>query len=103
VANILSSAGIDHVDGAANGTAPGMNPEAFAQAALGKVAFFGPEFPTHVSFSHIAHFVEIQVDPLVPRPRVTRMLSVADFGRVLSRRTAEIRCWVARCGVSAQP
>ena len=89
VANILASAGIDHVDGAANGTAPGMKPEAFAQAALGKVAFSGPEFPTHVSFSHIAHFVEIQVDPLVPRPRVTRMLSVADFGRVLSRRTAE--------------
>jgi xanthine dehydrogenase YagR molybdenum-binding subunit len=89
VANILASAGIDHVDGAANGTAPGMEPEAFAQAALGKVAFSGPEFPTHVSFSYIAHFVEIQVDPLVPRPRVTRMLSVADFGRVLSRRTAE--------------
>jgi xanthine dehydrogenase YagR molybdenum-binding subunit len=89
VANILASAGIDHVDGAANGTAPGMKPEAFAQAALGKVAFSGPEFLTHVSFSYIAHFVEIQVDPLVPRPRVTRMLSVADFGRVLSRRTAE--------------
>jgi xanthine dehydrogenase YagR molybdenum-binding subunit len=89
VANILASAGIDHVDGAASGTAPGMKPEAFAQAALGKVAFYGPEFPTHVSFSYIAHFVEIQVDPLVPRPRVTRMLSVADFGRVLSRRTAE--------------
>jgi xanthine dehydrogenase YagR molybdenum-binding subunit len=89
VANILARAGIDHVDEAANGTAPGMKSEAFAQAALGKVAFFGPEFPTYVSFSYIAHFVEIQVDPLVPRPRVTRMLSVADFGRVLSRRTAE--------------
>jgi xanthine dehydrogenase YagR molybdenum-binding subunit len=89
VANILASAGIAHVDGSANGTAPGMKPEAFVQAALGKVAFSGPEFPTHVSFSYIAHFVEIQVDPLVPRPRVTRMLSVADCGRVLSRRTAE--------------
>src|SRR6202522_2531282 len=89
VANILASAGIDHVDGEANGSAPGMSQDAFKQAALGKVAFFGPEFPTHVSFSYIAHFAEVQIDPLVPRVRVTRMLSVADCGRVLSRRTAE--------------
>jgi xanthine dehydrogenase YagR molybdenum-binding subunit len=89
VANILARAGVDHVDGVAYGTAPGMTPDAFTQAALGKVAFQGPEFPDHVSFSYIAHFVEVQVDPLVPRPRVTRMLSVADCGRVLSRRTAE--------------
>jgi xanthine dehydrogenase YagR molybdenum-binding subunit len=89
VANILARAEVDHVDGVANGTAPGMTPDAFAQAALGKVAFLGPEFPDYVSFSYIAHFVEVQVDPLVPRPRVTRMVSVADCGRVLSRRTAE--------------
>src|ERR1700733_12177129 len=89
VASILASAEVDHVDCAANGTAPGMTPDAFAQAALGKVAFLGPEFPDYVSFSYIAHFVEVRVDPLVPRPRVTRMVSVADCGRVLSRRTAE--------------
>jgi xanthine dehydrogenase YagR molybdenum-binding subunit len=89
VANILASAEVDHVDCVANGSAPGMTPDAFAQAALGKVAFLGPEFPDYVSFSYIAHFVEVQVDPLVPRPRVTRMVSVADCGRVLSRRTAE--------------
>jgi xanthine dehydrogenase YagR molybdenum-binding subunit len=89
VANIMASAGVDYVDGIANGAAPGMTPDAFTQAALGKVAFFGPEFPGHVSFSYIAHFVEVRIDPLVPRPRVTRMVSVADCGRVLSRRTAE--------------
>src|SRR5277367_711284 len=89
VADILAAARVHYVDGIANGAAPGMSQDAFKQASLGKVAFYGPEFPTHVSFSYIAHFVEIQVDPLVPRPRVTRMLSVADFGRVLSRRTAE--------------
>ena len=89
VANIMASAGVDHVDGIANGSAPGMTPAAFTQAALGKVAFFGPEFPSHVSFSYIAHFAEVRIDPLVPRPRVTRMVSVADCGRVLSRRTAE--------------
>jgi xanthine dehydrogenase YagR molybdenum-binding subunit len=89
VADILAAARVHHVDGIADGTAPGMSQGAFNQAALGKVAFSGPEFPTHVSFSYIAHFVEVQIDPLVPRARVTRMLSVADCGRVLSRRTAE--------------
>jgi xanthine dehydrogenase YagR molybdenum-binding subunit len=85
----LAAARAHYVDGSANGAAPGMSQDAFNQAALGKVAFFGPEFPTHVSFSYIAHFAEVQIDPLVPRARVTRMLSVADCGRVLSRRTAE--------------
>jgi xanthine dehydrogenase YagR molybdenum-binding subunit len=89
VADILAAARVHYVDGIANGAAPGMSQDAFRQAALGKVAFFGPEFPTHVSFSHIAHFAEVQIDPLLPRARVTRMLSVADCGRVLSRRTAE--------------
>src|SRR6202522_1329978 len=89
VADILAAARVYYVDGIANGAAPGMSQDAFRQAALGKVAFFGPEFPTHVSFSYIAHFAEVQVDPLVPRARVTRMLSVADCGSVLSRRTAE--------------
>jgi len=89
VADILAAARVHYVDGIANGAAPGMSQDAFKQAALGKVAFFGPEFPTHVSFSYIAHFAEVQIDPLVPQVRVTRMLSVADCGRVLSRRTAE--------------
>ena len=39
VADILARAEVDHVDGVANGAAPGMTPDAFAQAALGKVAF----------------------------------------------------------------
>jgi xanthine dehydrogenase YagR molybdenum-binding subunit len=89
VADILAAGRVHYVDGIANGAAPGMSQDAFKQAALGKVAFFGPEFPTHVSFSYIAHFAEVQIDPLAPRARVTRMLSVADCGRVLSRRTAE--------------
>src|ERR1700678_2314220 len=79
VADIFAGARVHHIDGEASGTAPGMSPDSFKQAALGKVAFFGPEFPTHVSFSYIAHFVERQIDPLVARARVTRMLSVADF------------------------
>jgi xanthine dehydrogenase YagR molybdenum-binding subunit len=88
VEDILRHNGLDHVDGEARGSAPGMKPDAFQQAALGKVAFSGPEFPDHVSFSFIAHFAEVHIAPRMPRPRVVRMVSVVDCGRVLSRRTA---------------
>jgi xanthine dehydrogenase YagR molybdenum-binding subunit len=88
IADILRHHGLDHVDGEARGSAPGMKPDAFQQAALGKVAFSGPEFPNHVAFSFIAQFVEVHIAPRMPRPRVVRMVSVVDCGRVLSRRTA---------------
>jgi len=48
----------------------------------------GPEYPDFVAFSYIAHFAEVRVDPRVPRARVSRMVSVVDCGRVVSRRTA---------------
>jgi xanthine dehydrogenase YagR molybdenum-binding subunit len=88
ISDILKFAGKDHIEGVAEGTAPGMKPDALQTAALGKIAIAGPEFPDHVTFSFIAHFVEVRVDPFIPRPRVTRMVSVVDCGRVISRRTA---------------
>jgi xanthine dehydrogenase YagR molybdenum-binding subunit len=88
VADILKHHGLDHVEGQARGSAPGMKPDAFQQAALGKVAFSGPEFPDYLAFSFIAHFAEVHIAPRMPRPRVVRMVSVVDCGRVLSRRTA---------------
>jgi xanthine dehydrogenase YagR molybdenum-binding subunit len=88
VADILRHYGLDHVDGEARSSAPGMKPDALQQAALGKVAFSGPEFPDHVAFSFIAQFVEVHIAPRMPRPRVVRMVSAVDCGRVLSRRTA---------------
>jgi xanthine dehydrogenase YagR molybdenum-binding subunit len=88
ISDILKLAGKNHIDGIAEGTRPGMKPDALQTAALGKIAITGPEFPHHVTFSFIAHFVEVRVDPLTPRPRVTRMVSVVDCGRVISRRTA---------------
>src|SRR3984885_4339149 len=63
IADILRHHGLDHVDGEAHGSAPGMKPDAFQQAALGKVAFSGPEFPDHVAFSFIAQFVEVHIAP----------------------------------------
>jgi xanthine dehydrogenase YagR molybdenum-binding subunit len=88
VRDILRRHGLAHVECEARGSTPDMKPDAFQQAALGKVAFSGPEFPDHVVFSFIAHFVEVHIAPRMPRPRVVRMVSVVDCGRVLSLRTA---------------
>jgi xanthine dehydrogenase YagR molybdenum-binding subunit len=41
-----------------------------------------------VSFSYIAHFVEVRVEPRTRRVRVSRVVCVADCGRVVSPRTA---------------
>lgn len=54
----------------------------------GGIAFTGPEFPEFVAFSYIAHFVEVRIRPELPTPRVSRLVSVVDCGRVISRRTA---------------
>ena len=42
----------------------------------------------YVTFSFIAHFVEVRVEPSPRRIRVPRVVSVADCGRVMSPRTA---------------
>ena len=54
----------------------------------GLLAIAGPEYPEFVSFSYIAHFVEVRVEPTTCRVRVPRVVSVADCGRVVSPRTA---------------
>lgn len=50
-------------------------------------AIDGPEFPDFVTMSFIAHFVEIRIAPRTGRLRMTRVVSVADCGRVVSPRT----------------
>ncbi|GAA5114824.1 xanthine dehydrogenase family protein molybdopterin-binding subunit [Pseudonocardia adelaidensis] len=54
----------------------------------GLVAIAGPEYPEFVTFSYIAHFVEVRVEPTTCRIRVPRVVSVADCGRVASPVTA---------------
>ncbi|RAH96100.1 xanthine dehydrogenase family protein molybdopterin-binding subunit [Acuticoccus sediminis] len=68
------------------GTSQG--PEALETLRRGGVAVVGPEYPDFVSFSWIAHFVEVRVEPSTRRIRVPRVVSVADCGRVMNRRTA---------------
>ena len=47
-----------------------------------------PVYGSHVTFSYIAHFVEVLIEPGTRRIRVPRVVSVADCGRVISPRTA---------------
>jgi xanthine dehydrogenase YagR molybdenum-binding subunit len=87
-AELLKRSGLSHLDGHAQWFAPGQKPEAIAKAKQGLIAFGGPEFPDCVAFSYIAHFVEVRVNPRIPRARVARIVSVVDCGRVISKRTA---------------
>jgi xanthine dehydrogenase YagR molybdenum-binding subunit len=70
-------------------TAPGQPPESLDQLRRGLVALAGPEYPQFSSYSWIAHFVEVRIEPTTRRVRVSRVVSVADCGRVASPRTAE--------------
>jgi xanthine dehydrogenase YagR molybdenum-binding subunit len=88
IAELLHGAGPEYVEAQSQRLAPGLPPDALSRAAKGMAAIAGPEYPDFVAFSYIAHFAEVRVDPRVPRARVSRMLSVVDCGRVVSRRTA---------------
>ncbi len=67
----------------------GQDAEALAKLRQGGRALAGPEYPEFTSFSYVAHFVEVRIEPGIRRVRVPRVVSVADCGRVVSPRTAE--------------
>ncbi len=67
---------------------PGQDAAALEQLRAGGMAKIGPEYPSFTTFSYIAHFVEVRVEPRTRRVRVPRVVSVADCGRVVSPRTA---------------
>lgn len=69
--------------------APGQPDEIFERLANGLPSAVGPVYPEFVSFSYVAHFVEVRVEPGTRRIRVPRVVSVVDCGRVVSPRTAE--------------
>ena len=68
--------------------APGQGPGAFDSLRKSGYAVAGPDYPQFSSYSYIAHFVEVRVEPTTRRVRVPRVVSVADCGRVISPRTA---------------
>ena len=77
-----------YVEVEADGLAPGQGADDLKKLRKGGRAIKGPEYPTFTSYSYIAHFVEVHVEPRTRRVRVPRVVSVADCGRVVSPRTA---------------
>jgi xanthine dehydrogenase YagR molybdenum-binding subunit len=88
LADLLSNADVGHLEGRSERLAPGQTAEAMDHASAGMIAVVGPEYPDFVSFSYIAHFAEVRVDSRIRRARVSRIVSVVDCGKVVSRRTA---------------
>jgi xanthine dehydrogenase YagR molybdenum-binding subunit len=88
IASAVAATGQPSVDAQAATFAPGQTPEILDVAQSGRVALGGPEYPEFVSFSFIAHFVDVRVEPTTRRVRVPRVVSVADCGRVASPVTA---------------
>ena len=68
---------------------PGQEPNVLEQLRNTGYAMSGPAYPEFSSFSYVAHFVEVRVEPRTRRVRVPRVVSIADCGRVISPRTAE--------------
>jgi xanthine dehydrogenase YagR molybdenum-binding subunit len=68
--------------------APGQGDEIYGRLAAGLPSIGGPVYSRFVTFSFIAHFVEVRVEPGTRRIRVPRIVSVADCGRVISPTTA---------------
>jgi xanthine dehydrogenase YagR molybdenum-binding subunit len=87
-AGILRHAKRPFLEVEARHQAPGAPDAVFDRMKQGLLAYVGPEFPEFVSFSFIAHFVEVHVEPATCRVRVPRVVTVADCGRVVSPRTA---------------
>lgn len=67
----------------------GKDGQVIEQLRKGIPSTTGPEYPDFMAFSWIAHFAEVHVETSTGRVRVKRVVSVADCGRVMNRRTAE--------------
>lgn len=67
----------------------GKDGQVIEQLRRGIPSTTGPEYPDFMAFSWIAHFAEVHVETSTGRVRVRRVVSVADCGRVMNRRTAE--------------
>ena len=87
-AQVLKSVGRASLEVEVRRKAPGQPDAIYDRLAAGLPAIGGPIFADYVTFSYIAHFVEVRVEPGTRRIRVPRVVSVADCGRVISPRTA---------------
>ena len=87
-AEILKAAGRRSLEMQVQRKAPGQPDAIFDRLRAGLPSISGPVYGSYVTFSYIAHFVEVVIEPGTRRIRVPRVVSVADCGRVMSPRTA---------------
>jgi xanthine dehydrogenase YagR molybdenum-binding subunit len=87
-AEILKASGRPSIEVEVRTKAPGQPDQIFDRIEAGLLAIGGPIFADFVTFSYVAHYVEVHVEPTTRRIRVPRVVSVADCGRVMSPRTA---------------
>jgi xanthine dehydrogenase YagR molybdenum-binding subunit len=87
-AQILKAAGRPSLEVEVQRKAPGQPDAIFGRLRSGLPSIGGPVFGSYVTFSFIAHFVEVRIEPTTRRIRVPRVVSVVDCGRVMSPRTA---------------
>lgn len=85
---VLAATGRETVEVEARHRAPGQPEAIFDRLAQGLPSAVGPLYPEFASFSFIAHFVEVRIEPTTRRVRVPRVVSVVDCGRVISPVTA---------------
>jgi xanthine dehydrogenase YagR molybdenum-binding subunit len=62
--------------------APGQDQQALDQLGGGLLAFAGPVYPEFVTFSWVAHFAEVRIEPTTRRIRVPRVVTVVDCSQV---------------------
>lgn len=87
-ARVLRAAGRTTLDVEGRHKAPGQPDAVYQRLQQGLPAAAGPSYPEFTSFSYIAHFIEVRIEPTTRRIRVPRIVSVADCGTVVSPRTA---------------
>lgn len=89
LAAAVTASGRERVEAEAVTQGAGQPPEMIDRMRAGLVVPAGPEYPGYVSFSFVAHFAEVRIEPATRRIRVPRVVSVVDCGRVASPVTAE--------------
>jgi xanthine dehydrogenase YagR molybdenum-binding subunit len=87
-AEVLKAAGRSSLEVEVQRKAPGQPDAIFGRLRAGLPSIGGPVYGSYVTFSFIAHFVEVRVEASTRRIRVPRVVSVVDCGRVMSPRTA---------------
>ena len=85
---LLQAAGLDSHQVQVRRKPAGQGDQVWERLDRGLQGAVGPEYPDFVTFSYVAHFVEVRIEPRTRRIRVPRVVSVADCGRVVSERTA---------------